>query len=84
MHPLSTALFLLGYALALPIATRMGAIVARQQRLALWGHQAGILTATLGWLLRGSVLVAVGHIIWLIIAQIWFGTSGQVGRTRAS
>lgn len=72
MHPLSTALFLLGYALAIPIAGRLPAVVARRNRLAMWGHQTGILFVTLGWLLRGRVLVAVAHMIWLVIAYAWF------------
>lgn len=69
---MSTALFILGYALALPIAAKMSAIVERQSRLALFGHQAGIMIATFGWLTRGSVLVAVGHVLWLLIAYAWF------------
>ncbi len=72
MHPLSTALFLLGYALALPIAAKMSSVVERQNRLALFGHQAGIMIATLGWLFRGSIFVAVGHIAWLFVAYGWF------------
>lgn len=73
MHPLSTALFLLGYSLAIPIATRLPAVVAGQQRLAMWGHQAGVLLAALGWLLRGQVLVATIHALWLFGAYAWFG-----------
>lgn len=73
MHPLSTALFLLGYSLALPIGARLASVVADQKRLAMWGHQAGVLLATLGWLLRGQVLVAVIHGAWLAGAYAWFG-----------
>ncbi len=76
MHPLSTALFLLGYALALPIAGRLPSIVANQQRLAMWGHQMGILFASLGWLVRGQVLVGFAHIIWLVAAYAWFTIKG--------
>lgn len=77
MHPLSTALFLLGYALAIPIAGRLPSIVARQQRLAIWGHQVGILFASLGWLLRGQVLVAFAHMVWLAVVYAWFEVKGS-------
>lgn len=72
VHPLSTALFLLGYGLALPIAARLATVVERQQRLAMWGHQAGVLLATLGWVLRGQILVAAIHVVWLLGAYGWF------------
>ncbi len=77
VHPLSTALFVLGYALAIPITSKLPAVVARQHRLALWGHQAGILVAALGWLLRGRVLVFVAHLLWMVGASAWFGISGR-------
>lgn len=83
MHPLSTALFLLGYALALPIASRLPSVVARGQRLAMWGHQLGILAAALGWLLRGQVLVATAHGIWLAAAYAWFELRGPTRRAAA-
>lgn len=73
---MSTAFFLLGYGLSLPIATRLADVVARQQRLALWGHQFGMLLAGTGWVLRGQVLVMVGHVVWMIVAQIWFSLAG--------
>ena len=72
MHPVSTALFLLGYGLALPIGMRLAAVVAAQHRLALAGHQIGVAIALLGWLLRGSVMLAVAHGLWLVAARIWF------------
>jgi hypothetical protein len=72
MHPLSTALFLLGYGLALPIAFRLVGVVARQHRVALAGHQLGIGIALVGWLLRGSITAAALHGLWLAIARIWF------------
>ncbi|MGI9596474.1 MAG: hypothetical protein ACR2QK_09955 [Acidimicrobiales bacterium] len=85
MHPLSTALFVLGYGLAIPIAGRLPTIVAGQQRLAMWGHQAGILLAAIGWLLRGQVLIAFAHLIWLVIAYVWFEVkSPRRKRTRQS
>lgn len=73
MHPLSTALFLLGYSLALPIGSRLPSVVAGQNRLAMWGHQTGVLLAGVGWLLRGQILMAVVHAAWLIGASVWFG-----------
>jgi hypothetical protein len=72
MHPLSTALFLLGYGLALPIGMRLVGVVAGQNRLALAGHQLGVVIALVGWLLRGSVVLAVVHGLWLVAARVWF------------
>lgn len=47
-------------------------IVERQNRLALFGHQTGIMIVTLGWLISGRIFIAVAHVIWLIIASTWF------------
>lgn len=82
MHPVSTALFLLGYALAVPIGTKIGSVVARQHRLALWGHHTGILIAAVGWLMRGQVLVAAAHGLWLGGVSVWYELSGS--RRRAT
>ncbi len=79
MHPLSTILFLLGYALALPVALRMPEVVAKQHRLAFTGHQLGVGVATLGWLIRGSFVIAVIHLAWLIGVRVWF--SADAGRS---
>lgn len=80
MHPISTALFLVGYGLALPIATRLPTVVANQSRLAIWGHQVGLLIAALGWVLRGGILMAVIHVAWMAFASVWFGFSPLVRR----
>jgi len=72
VHPVSTALFLIGYGLALPIALRMSAIVAQQHRLSFVGHQLGVGIALLGWALRGSVMIAVIHALWLVGVRVWF------------
>jgi hypothetical protein len=77
VHPLSTALFLVGYALALPLARRLPSIVTQQQRLAFAGHQLGVLVALIGWLSRGGYTVALAHLAWLIGTRIWFGLSGR-------
>lgn len=84
MHPLSTAFFLLGYALALPIAGRLPSIIVRQQRLAMWGHQFGVVLAGVGWLLRGQALVALLHGLWLAIAYVWFELTGKRAAKEAS
>ncbi len=84
MHPLSTALFLLGYALAIPIAGRLPAVVARQQRLAIWGHQFGVLLAAAGWLMRGQVMVTAVHVVWLVIAYGWFEIMGGRAAQRSN
>lgn len=80
MHPISTALFLVGYGLALPIATRLPTVVANQNRLAIYGHQLGLLIAAFGWVLRGGVVIAVLHLAWMAIASVWFGFSPLVRR----
>lgn len=72
MHPVSTVLFLVGYALALPVAFRWASVLERRSTLALTGHQLGIGVAMIGWFLRGRVYVAVAHLIWMIAAKIWF------------
>ena len=82
MHPLSSALLILGYALALPIAAKMTTVVERQNRLAILGHQLGIMFATLGWILRGALFVALAHGIWLLIAYSWFTYLGPNSTVR--
>lgn len=80
MHPISTVLFLIGYALALPIAFRLGRVVSQQHRLALTGHQAGMTIAAIGWLVRGRVPMAVAHLVWIIAVRIWFAVGSQDSR----
>lgn len=77
MHPVSTALFLLGYGLGLPIAARLPRIVAAHQRLAFAGHQLGIGVALLGWVISGRVIMALIHGVWLVAARIWFGLGAR-------
>lgn len=77
MHPASTALFLIGYGLALPIAARLASIVSGQQRLAFAGHQFGVLVAGLGWALRGTAALVLVHVVWLAAAYLWFTLSGR-------
>ncbi len=77
VHPISTALFLLGYGLALPIAAKMPAIIAGQQRLAFWAHQFGLIIAIGGWLFRGQFLVIAGHVIWFVIVNLWYRFGGR-------
>ena len=81
---MSTALFLVGYGLALPIAARMPTVVASQSRLAVWGHQLGLLIAAFGWVLRGGILVAVIHLAWMALVGVWFGFDPLVRRARRS
>ena len=81
MNPVSTALFLVGYGLAVPIATRLPTVVAERNRMAMWGHQVGVLVAALGWLLKGGVMVAVLHLAWIGLANVWFGF-GTTARSR--
>ena len=72
-------LFFVSYLLALPIAFRMGKVVAKQHRLAFTGHQTGVMIATIGWLSRGAFVVALIHGLWMVGARIWFST--QPGRS---
>ena len=72
MHPVSTALFLLGYGLALPIALQMSRIVAQQHRLAFVGHQVGVTIALVGWAIRGTITIALIHVLWVIGVRVWF------------
>lgn len=81
VHPLSTALFLLGYGLALPIGMNLGRIAAQRQSLALAGHQIGVILALVGWLLRGSLALAAAHVVWLIVAGVWFQSRRAILRT---
>lgn len=76
MHPLSTVLFLLGYSLAIPIGMRMVSIVATQHRLAVTGHQVGVILALVGWLLRGTLVIALIHVAWLVGVRLWFQYGG--------
>lgn len=73
MHPLSTALFVLGYALALPVIARLGRVRASGNRFAIIGHQVGMIVALLGWALRGSVALTLFHVVWIVGIRIWFG-----------
>lgn len=76
MHPVSAALLLLGYAIALPIAFRIGRIISTQNRIGLLGHQFGVMVAAIGWAVRGSYPVAAAHIGWLVVARIAFALFG--------
>ncbi len=77
MHPVSTILFLFGYALTLPALTRLVAVMNERQRLPFAGHQLGMGVALVGWLLRGRWLIAGIHLAWMVAARVWFalGTS---------
>lgn len=72
---MSTALFLLGYGLSLPIATRLASVVATKNRLAMWGHQLGVSLAAVGWVTRGQIPVALAHVVWMTGAGLWFRLS---------
>lgn len=84
MHPLSTVLFIAGYGLALPLAGRLGTIVAGQQRLAFAGHQIGVVVALLGWLVRGSFVMATLHAVWVVGARLWYATRERRRPTTAA
>lgn len=75
MQPVSTLLFFVGYLLALPVALKMTTVVAKQHRMAFAGHQIGVGIATLGWLSRGSFVIALIHVAWMIGTRVWFSTN---------
>ena len=75
VQPASTLLFFVGYLLALPIALRMSTVVDQQHRLAMTGHQIGVAIATIGWLTRGSVVIAIIHIVWMVGVRLWFSAN---------
>jgi hypothetical protein len=77
VHPLSTALLLVGYGLALPLAGRLPAIVQQQQRLAMAGHQAGMMVAMIGWISRGGYVAGAAHAVVMIGVKIWFDHAGR-------
>ncbi len=70
VHPASTALFLIGYGFSLPVLLRIVTVLRSGNRLALYGHQVGMLMAGLGWLLRGQVGVAGLHLVWMIAVRL--------------
>jgi hypothetical protein len=72
VNPIALLLVILGYGLAFPIGTKMLTVVRTENRLAFTGHQAGVLIATLGWVIAGRGLLVWPHLLWLLIASIWF------------
>ncbi len=70
MHPASTLLFLIGYGLSLPALIKFLQVIRQGNRLALFGHQVGMMLAAFGWALRGSVYIAVLHGAWMIVVRI--------------
>jgi hypothetical protein len=77
VHPLSTALLLIGYGLSLPIGTRLSTVVRNQHRVALIGHQLGLLIVAGGWLLAGRTIVALAHALWFVLVRVWFRYGGR-------
>ena len=72
MHPASTAVLVLGYALAIPIGFKLAAVVKERRNLAFLGHQFGMILAAVGWFMRGSTAVGVGHLLWLVGTRLWY------------
>lgn len=84
MAPVSVPLLLLGYALALPIGMKLGRVMAQQHRLALLGHQVGILLAGAGWAVRGRPFMVGFHLLWLVGVRVWFDLVGRRQRSAVS
>jgi hypothetical protein len=70
VHPASTALLLLGYAMALPVLARFGRVLRGRHRMALFGHQIGMLLAASGWMLNRQTVLALLHLLWAITARM--------------
>lgn len=83
MHPLSTALFVLGYGLALPIIAKLTVLKAKRSRVGIFGHQIGITIAMVAWAVRGRPTMVVLHLVWMIAVRIWFGNDGTTKRRSA-
>jgi hypothetical protein len=84
VSPLSTALFVLGYGLSLPIIARLGEVRATGNRLAIAGHQFGISVCLLGWAIQGRIIMALLHLVWLVTVRVWFGTANTEPRRARS
>ncbi len=82
MNPIGIVLLLVGYVLVVPIATRMNRVVKSQNRLALTGHQFGILVVCLGWMVGGRAPLIWIHLLWAVVAAVWFNWSAT--RQRAT
>jgi len=83
MNPIALVLLLVGYSLALPIASKMREVVRTQNRLAITGHQAGLLIAATGWVVGGRPPLIWVHLLWAIAAIIWFNWVGGRAKSRA-
>lgn len=72
MNPVALLLLVVGYGLALPIATRFPTVVRTGNRMALVGHQVGVAVAAVGWVVGGRTPLLWLHVLWLLVAAIWF------------
>lgn len=73
MNPLALLLVMLGYSLAIPIGSKLPEVIRTKNKLALTGHQIGVIIAGGGWLLGARTALAWVHLIWLLVASIWYG-----------
>jgi hypothetical protein len=65
-------LLILGSGLAVPIALKMTTVVRTRNRLAFTGHQFGVAVAGLGWVIAGRSTLMWLHLLWLLVAAVWF------------
>lgn len=72
MNPIALLLIIVGYTLAVPIATKLPKVVRTGNKLALIGHQFGVAVAGLGWLVGRRPPLLWLHLLWLLVASIWF------------
>ncbi len=64
---------MLGYSLAIPIGSKLPEVIRTRNKLALTGHQVGVIIAGLGWLVGARTPLVWMHLIWLLVASIWYG-----------
>lgn len=72
VNPVALLLVVVGYGLAIPVATQLPKVVRTGNRLALTGHQIGVSVAAVGWLIGGRTPLLWLHLLWLLAAAIWF------------
>ncbi len=77
-------LFLLGYGLAIPVLFRFSTIIEKRNSLGLFGHQLGVIIAGIGWALRGKLIVMLLHLVWIVVAKIWFSMAAKPAKGTSS
>ncbi len=61
---------------------KIGTVVRKQNRLAMLGHQFGLLIAGLGWIVGGRPQLIWIHLLWAVAAIVWFNWVGTKGSAK--